>query len=180
MRATLEDDVRGTEVGRGIVAGLEAVGVSRTAAADVDLSTRAITEHPTKGHREGIVGGITRPAVSHEDGGDDAVGHGHVGLGARTRAATEVDITEHAIRVTRATLADGQVRSRVIEDERAREVGERAGQNPVARVNPCGAGGGVRVEDDCTRAGDRILQADQAIRTDHGQRRTLRDVDGRG
>ena len=126
MRATLEDDVRGTEVGRGIAAGLEAVGVSRTAAADVDLSTRAITESATEGDREGIVRRIARPAIGHEDRGDDAVGNGHVGLGARTSATAKVDIAEHAVRVTRATLADGEVRSRVIEDERTREVGEGA------------------------------------------------------
>ena len=126
MRATLEDDVRGTEVGRGIAAGLEAVGVSCTAAADVDLSTRAITESATEGDREGIVRRIARPTIGHEDRGDDAVGNGHVGLGARTSATAKVDIAEHAVRVTRATLADGEVRSRVIEDERTREVGEGA------------------------------------------------------
>ena len=145
------------------------------------MGTRTVTQHTTEGDRERVVRRVAGSAISHEDGGDDAVGDRHVSLSARAGAAAERDVTERTRCVTRTTFEDGEVGSRIVEDERTRKVGERSGQNYGAHgVNPRGAGQSVRVEDDGARAGDGILQAHQAVRTDQGQRRTLRDVDGRG
>ena len=144
------------------------------------MGTRAVTQHTTKGHRERVVRRVASTTISHEDGGDDTVRDRHVSLSARARSAAERDVTERTRCVTRTTLEDGEVGSRIVEDDGTREVGECAGQNYGAHgVNPRGAGQGMRIEDDRTRTGDRILQAHQAIGTDQGQRGALRNIDSR-